>query len=33
MIHLEENLFLNIATTMARSRANGPGVRAVSSAS
>ena len=29
MIHLEENLFLNIATTMARSRANGPGVRAV----
>lgn len=29
MIHLEENLFLNIATTMPRSRANGPGVRAV----
>ena len=29
MIHLEENLFLNIATTMTRSRANGPGVRAV----
>ena len=29
MIHLEENLFLNIATTIARSRANGPGVRAV----
>lgn len=29
MIHLEENLFLNIATTMACSRANGPGVRAV----
>lgn len=29
MIDLEENLFLNIATIMARSRANGPGVRAV----
>ena len=29
MIQLEENLFLNIATTMAHSRANGPGVRAV----
>lgn len=29
MIDLEENLFLNVATTMVRSRANGPGVRAV----
>jgi len=29
MIELEENLFLNVATTMAHSRANGPGVRAV----
>tara|TARA_X000001036_G_C20344014_1_gene669688 strand:+ start:72 stop:689 length:618 start_codon:yes stop_codon:yes gene_type:complete len=26
---MKENLFLNIATSMARSRANGPGVRAV----
>ncbi len=29
MICLDENLLLNVATTMARSRANGPGVRAV----